>query len=315
MNQRHNQSVSPGTPFSPEARTARPEKRPKPEGRIACSQPSFASGHAGIIERSHAGFTLIELLVVVVVMAILAALLLPALAKAKEKPRSVQCMNNLRQWVLAFSLYKDDNEFIPREGHRRDGQVGVDSWANVRDPANEDVWYNALPPYLNEQPARQYASSLAGARPKFYEQRVFHCPSAQFPAGVGTDNDALFSLGMNSKLIMAPIQNPQCSIRFDSIQRPVDTVAFLEARVKRTEAKVDALQWDLGLGQPSLSASRFAPRHDQGGNLAFCDGHVARHPGIKVVENRPSRNRGFGIFPDGEIIWCADPVIDPAGPD
>ena len=62
------------------------------------------------------GFTLIELLVVITIIALLAALLLPALARAKESGRRASCINNLHQLDLALRLYADSNEgfFPPR---------------------------------------------------------------------------------------------------------------------------------------------------------------------------------------------------------
>src|SRR5258708_5886986 len=76
-------------------------------------------------------FTLIELLVVIAIIAILAAMLLPALASAKNRAQAVTDLNNAKQIILATQMYcNDNNDFVPQPGSSGVLPSGLPGWCN-----------------------------------------------------------------------------------------------------------------------------------------------------------------------------------------
>jgi prepilin-type N-terminal cleavage/methylation domain-containing protein/prepilin-type processing-associated H-X9-DG protein len=246
-------------------------------------------------------FTLIELLVVIAVIAILAGLLLPALAKAKGSARKIECLTRMKQWSLAFRSYTQDNDdWIPREGFHLGGDTYRNNWPQVASPASQDVWYNALSDDVSRPPASSYALRPA----EFYERNsFFHCPSAPLPKDAARLPMALFSIAMNSKLIEAPLDDPTVSkIKFNRIQKPSQTPLFLDNLLEREKPVTEYQARDF-LGQPAAHASRFAGvRHGRSGNLGFADGHAESMAGNRVVETQ-GRNAGYDIQPPVDVIW------------
>ncbi len=118
------------------------------------------------------GFTLIELLVVIAIIAILASMLLPSLAKAKTKAQGITCMNNLKQLMLAWKMYADDNNGVlvaAENGSPSAGGIARVNWCDGGlnfDGGNAENWNINL--HITTSPLYKYCGN---------NYKIFKCPA------------------------------------------------------------------------------------------------------------------------------------------
>ena len=181
------------------------------------------------------GFTLIELLVVIAIIAILAALLLPALAKAKEKANQINCVSNLKQAGLALVLYIDD----------QDGYFPPIKTILPTPPYDDINWSKSLAPYLRQR--GNNATSKAN--------KVFICPSARYetPGGI-LSGDALSRTysaagtmnGINANGKAADEYVPR---KATPMRTPTETIVVVEAKSQnQTDGARSHIDWALSTG-------------------------------------------------------------------
>jgi len=210
-------------------------------------------------QHHHRGFTLIELLVVVSIIAILAAMLLPAISTVRQAAQSAQCSSNLRQIFFAYGGYAQDAD-------------GLVARANIQ---NWRFWYQYVAEYAEASTADALASPDSISR----RSVLWNCPAHtrrtanvwwQVPYGV-------------NMWLMEPARDPATGWRYGNgwFEPPNGwTGAFREFRFDRIERAsqralvADSLNWmilaDPDVNQPTLRSDR----HRGKCNVVFCDGHV-----------------------------------------
>jgi len=217
-------------------------------------------------QHQRSGFTLIELLVVIAIIAILAAILFPVFARARENARRASCQSNLKQIALSMFMYAQDyDEKLPRSGG------GFASYYNNGNPYS---WADDLQPYLKSTQILQCPSENngpVGGTTAFGQSPVATSPgySDYFMNTVAFGiADATFN-SPSLTVLLGDSMSGNSANRFDGCQFPYADQSYTALGSACTTAQSYTTN-ETNLAGTDGSAGR----HLDGANYAFADGHV-----------------------------------------
>jgi prepilin-type N-terminal cleavage/methylation domain-containing protein/prepilin-type processing-associated H-X9-DG protein len=200
-------------------------------------------------ENSHKNaFTLIELLVVVAIIAILAAMLLPALSQARERARAATCINNLRQIGLIITMYADDHDgyCVPSGSGRL-----PHSPTYLMDYSDRLVYAGYISPYSRE-------SFSNGALPTGHYPTINHVKLFQCPSHIRSDTSQNRGYGFSSYIGISTAKSGLTNIK----RMPGHKILMADGR--NTELSIHLCNTIYGVKM----------RHSGGANYLYRDGHV-----------------------------------------
>lgn len=259
--------------------------------------------------RFTAGFTLLELLVTIAIIATLASLLMSALAAGKSKARSVSCLNNERQMILAWFLYASDfNDALPYN-------LGADE---IRREVARQRYWNWTSSIMSWEldPDNTNTTLLTRGGMGSYTaatREVYRCPSdsvvSDLQARAGWRSRTR-SISMNAMVGDAGeytrgginVNNPDYRqfFRLGQIPRPSEVFVFVEEHP-------DSINDGYFLNRPDTREWTDLPAsyHNGGANLAFADGHMEGHRWQFASTKPPSR-------PDAALLPFRPPAPEQA---
>jgi prepilin-type N-terminal cleavage/methylation domain-containing protein/prepilin-type processing-associated H-X9-DG protein len=258
------------------------------------------------------GFTLIELLVVITIIAILAALLLPCLTKAKQQGQGIQCLSNINQLAVAWESYADDNRsfFVPNTGNPTPLNTPTTKTASWLDGA--ESWTAGT---IDNTNVSFIAKAMLGAyTAKNY--KIYHCPADIYDClELNQRVPRLRSISMNGfvGLNSGWENNWVFYLKQSDLSQPgpANLWVFMDEHpdsindgwlMFATEGGIDTLP---GNGAWfNLPASY----HDGACGLSFADGHAEIHKWLSPALRKPVNETDYAFV--GPIISTA-----PTGPD
>jgi prepilin-type N-terminal cleavage/methylation domain-containing protein/prepilin-type processing-associated H-X9-DG protein len=244
------------------------------------------------------GFTLIELLVVIAIIAILAAILFPVFAQAREQARAITCVSNGKQIGLAWLMYAQDyDETLPPNSITR-WNPAIGGFAKI-------YWIELTYPYIKNGGTKQWAdgSGTDVGQNGVTGAMIFVCPdySKEPPsvdsAGNQRDPNWIYNLADQYPLLSYA---PNDYVTFSSWEfnkytgepayGPVTNMGTLAAFAEPANlvmlgenkgccSTITAGWWDNGDGTYSPDSAIFAQRHSEGADYIFIDGHVKKFRG------------------------------------